>query len=186
MLHPRHHNRIRAGALALLGALALAACQNSTELSSLRVGPLPQPGLLFDVPPPPVTVVRDGPAGELVAGAAAPLVPASAVDAAVGDGLRSWLTPEERRSLAEASQKAAAEFTLQPVGWEAVDPNGARTAAGTAVAVDDVYRAVRGGICRDIRQSLVKGNETHQQQVTLCHRDFGNGLWVWVEGQADQ
>lgn len=138
------------------------------------------------MPPPPVTVVRDGPAGELVAGAAAPLLPAAAVDDAVAGGLRSWLTVVERRSLAEASQKAAAEFTLQPVAWEAVDPSGVRTAAGTAVAVDNVYRAVRGSICRDIRQSLVKSNGTHEEQVTLCHRDFGNGLWVWVEGQADQ
>ena len=147
---------------------------------------MPQPGTFLDVPPPPVTVVRDGPAGELVAGAAAPLVPTAAVDDAVAEGLRSWLTVVERRSLAEASQKAAAEFTLQPVAWEAVDPSGVRTAAGTAVAVDNVYRAVRGSFCRDIRQSLVKSNETHEDQVTLCRRDFGNGLWVWVEGQADQ
>ena len=186
MLHRRHHSGIGAVLLALAGALALAACQGAPDLATLRIGPIPQPGLLFDHPPPPVSVVRDGPAGELIAGAAPPLVPQELVDEAVAESLRPWLTAIERRQLAEASQRAAAEFTLQPVAWEAHDPSGARTAAGAVVAVNNVYYAVRGYYCRDVRQSVAKGNEQHQDQVTLCRRDFGAGNWVWVIGEGDQ
>lgn len=189
MFHRRHHSGIRPVLLSLLGALALAACHAMPDLpdvSALRLSSLPQPGVLLDRPPPPVTVVRDGPAGELIAGAAPPVVPEAAVDDAVAATLRPWLTALERRKLAEASQLAAAEFTLQPIAWEAVDPTGARTAAGAVVAVDNAYRAVRGAICRDLRQTLVKSDEAHQEQVTLCRRDYGDGLWVWVVGQADQ
>jgi surface antigen len=147
---------------------------------------LPKPGVVFDKAPPAVTVVRDGPAGELLNGTAPSVVPEAAVDAAVAQGLRPWLTQLERRRLAEASQRAAAEFTLQPIAWEALDPSGAKTAVGTAVAVDNPYRAVRGHICRELRQSLIKGNEPHLEQVTLCRQEYGAGLAVWIVGRADQ
>lgn len=152
----------------------------------MRLGPLPQAGLLFDRPPPPVSVVRGGPSGELIAGPAPPLVPNSAVDDAIGPSLRPWLTAVERRRLAEASQHAAVDFTLEPVLWTAADPTGARTAAGTVVAVGDVFRAVRGQICRDVRQTVAKDNETHIEQVTLCRHDYGADLAVWVVGNANQ
>lgn len=176
----------------LLGALSLAGCgswhdlTDNVDWSNLRAKDMPQLGVMLDRPPPPVSVVRDGPNGELIAGAAPPLVPDAAVDQVVAEPLRPWLTALERRRLAEASQRAAAEFTLLPVAWAAVDPTGAQTAAGTATAIDNAYRAVRGQICRDLRQSLAKGVEAHQEQVTLCRRDFGNGLYVWVVGNADQ
>lgn len=183
MLHRRYHSRIRALLLALLASAALAACQ---DISSLHAGPIPKAGQIFDQPPPPATVVRDGPAGELIAGPAPPFVPEAEVDAAVAEDLRPWLTAVERRQLAEASQRAAALFTLEPVAWQAVDPTGAHTASGTVVAVGNVYRAVRGDLCRDVRQSVVKDDKTHQDQVTLCRRHFGGELAVWVVGNADQ
>ncbi len=176
----------------LVGALSLAGCgswhdmTDNVDWSDLRLTALPQPGVVLDRPPPPVRVVRDGINGELIAGVAPPLVPDAAVDQAVAEPLRPWLTAVERRRLAEASQRAAADFTLQPTAWEALDPTGAKTATGIATAVDDVYRAVRGQLCRELRQSLTKGEETHQEQVTLCRRDFGSGLYVWVVGIADQ
>ena len=185
MLHVRHHSVKRALLLALLGSAALAGC-SGLEQQFIGLSGLQQPGVYLDRPPPPVTVVRDGPAGELIAGAAPPLVPDAAVDLAVAEPLRPWLTAVERRNLAEASQVAAAEFTLKPVGWEATDPTGAKTAAGAAVAVSNVYRAVRGQMCRDLRQSAVKGDAEHELPVTLCRRDFGAGLYVWVIGDADQ
>ncbi len=166
----------------LLGALSLAGCTDD----HWKPAYWPQPGLLLEKPPPPVKVVRDGPAGTLIAGPAPPLLPDAVADQAVAEPLRAWLTEVERRRLAEASQLAADEFTLQPVAWQATDPTGAKTASGTAVAVDDVFRAVRGQLCRDLRQSLVKGEETHQEQVTLCRRELGSDLFVWVVGNPNQ
>ncbi|HZB92290.1 MAG TPA: hypothetical protein VE397_12655 [Stellaceae bacterium] len=152
----------------------------------MKLGPLPQAGLLFDQSPPPVAVVRGGPSGELIAGPAPLLVPNSAVDDVVAPSLRPWLTAVERRQLAEASQRAATGFTLEPIIWTAADPTGARTAAGNVVAVDDVFRAVRGRICRDVRQTVAKNDETHIGQVTLCRSPYGADLAVWVVGNADQ
>jgi len=181
MRHGRHHSRKRA-VLGMLAAISLAGCAEG-QLQHL-VGL--QPGQLIDRPPPPVTVVRDGPTGELIAGPAAILVPDAAVDLAVAEPLRPWLTAIERRRLAEASQHAADDYVLQPTPWEATDPTGIRTAAGEAVPVDNAFRAVRGQICRDVRQSMVKSDAAQEQQVTLCRRDFGNGLFVWVVGDGNQ
>ena len=116
-------------------AAATPRCRTSRRpIRSCPIPPsfayLPKPGLLFDRAPPGVTVVRDGPNGELLNGPAPPLVPDSAVDAAVAEPLRSLLSPLERRRLAEASQRAAAEYTLQPVAWEATDDSGDKTAVG--------------------------------------------------------
>jgi surface antigen len=131
-------------------------------------------------------VVRDGPSGEVLNGPAPPLVPDQLIDVAIAEPLRHWLNPLERRKLAEASQRAAAEFTLQPVAWEVLDDSGRKIAIGTAMPVDNAYRAVRGRICRELRQSLIKKEEAHQSQVTLCRQEYGNGLSVWIAGTADQ
>ena len=181
----RHHSRLRGGLLALAASLALAACSN-LDISSLHIGPFPQLGQLIDQKPPPVTLVRDGPAGELIAGPAPPYVPDTEVDAVVAGALRPWLTAVERRQLAEASQRATALFTLEPVAWQSVDPSGARTAAGTVVAVGNIYRSVRGEICRDVRQQVVKDDKAHQDQVTLCRHHLDGELAVWLVAQADQ
>jgi surface antigen len=207
MLHGGHHTPIRAAALMLLacGALSLGACSSDGDLKfpdmnmpeismpdiqmSDVTGSLtriPKPGVLFDKTPPAVTVVRDGPSGELLNGTAPPLVPDQVIDTVIAEPLRNWLNPMERRKLAEASQRAAAEFTLQPVAWEVQDDSGKKIAIGTAMPVDNAYRAVRGRVCRELRQSLIKKEEAHQSQVTLCRQDYGNGLWVWVAGTADQ
>jgi surface antigen len=186
MLHAPHHNRNRVRVVTALLGLALAGC-TSAGLRDVNLAAIPQPGLVFDRAPPPVTVVPNGPVGPVLVGPAPPLVPDQLVDAAVADKLRPWLTAIERRSLAEASQRAAGlELTMQPVPWEAHDASGAKTAAGVAVAVDNPYRAVRGRMCRDMRQSLAKGDEQHEEAVTLCRQDFGGGLAVWIVGDADQ
>ena len=207
MLHREHHTPIRAAVLMLLacGALSLGACSSDGDLKfpdmkmpeismpdiqmSDVTGSLtriPKPGVLFDKTPPAVAVVRDGPSGELLNGPAPPLLPDQMIDIAIAEPLRHWLNPLERRKLAEASQRAAAEFTLQPVAWEVLDDSGRKIAIGTAMPVDNAYRAVRGRICRDLRQSLIKREEAHQSQVTLCRQEYGNGLSAWVAGLADQ
>ena len=184
---------LAAGAL----ALALAGC-GDTKMSDIKApnpelpdppsfAYLPKPGLLFDRAPPGVTVVRDGPNGELLNGPAPPLVPDSAVDVAVAEPLRALLSPLERRRLAEATQRAAAEYTLQPIAWEATDDSGSKTAVGTAVAVDNAFRTVRSGrLCRNLRQAAIKGKTPHQEQVTFCRQDYGNGLYVWITGLVDE
>jgi surface antigen len=182
MFHARHHSATGTVLLMLLAAAALAGCADD----HWKPAYWPQPGVLLDRPPPPVTVVRDGAAGVLIAGPAAPLFPDALADQAVAEALRPWLTEIERQRLAQASQRAADDFTLEPVAWEATDPTGAKTASGTAVAVDDVFRAVRGQLCRDLRQSIVKGDERHQEQVTLCRREISNDLFVWVIGNPNQ
>ena len=185
------------------GALSLGACSSDGDLELPKMPEvsapdiqmsditgsltrIPKPGVLFDKTPPAVAVVRDGPSGELLNGPAPPLVPDQAIDTIVAEPLRHWLNPLERRKLAEASQRAAAEYTLQPVAWEVLDDSGRKIAIGTAMPVDNAYRAVRGRVCRDLRQSLIKKDESHQSQVTLCRQDYGNGLWVWIAGLADQ
>jgi hypothetical protein len=201
MPHDRHHSARRAAwaAASVALGLGLAGCGDSgIKLPDIKLpdidlstppsmSSIPKPGALFDRAPPPVTVVRDGPSGELLNGPAPPLVPQVAVDAAVAEPLRPLLSADERRRLAEASQRAAAEFTLQPVAWESIDKEGNKTAVGTAVAVDNAFRAVRNGrLCRNLRQNAIKKEEAHQQQVTLCREDYGNGLYVWVTGFADE
>jgi surface antigen len=206
MLHRGHHTPIRAAVLMLLacGALSLGACSSDDlkfpdmkmpeismpdiQMSDVTgsLTRIPKPGVLFDKTPPAVAVVRDGPSGELLNGPAPPLLPDQMIDIAIAEPLRHWLNPLERRKLAEASQRAAAEFTLQPVAWEVLDDSGRKIAIGTAMPVDNAYRAVRGRICRDLRQSLIKKEEAHQSQVTLCRQEYGNGLSAWVAGLADQ
>ncbi len=148
-------------------ALASAGCSDvAASLKSAALyldAPVPP---AFERTPPPVTVVRGGPSGELLAGAAPPLLPEEAVDEVVGGGLKEWLTPIERRHLADASQQAAIAPTGNPVPWQAVDPKGNPTAAGAAIAVNNVFRSVSG--------------EPHQQLVTLCREYHGDDLAIWV------
>jgi surface antigen len=189
-IHDAHHTAIRPIARCACGifAVALAACSadGSFELHRASLAGLPKPGLLFDAPPPDIVVRRGGPSGELLAGPTVPALPEDAVDTSIGPGLHNWLTPIERRQLAEASQRAALGITGTPVAWAAADPAGAETAKGLALPVDDAQRSVRGRICRDLWQSVDKAGVTHQQQVTLCRRDYGNGLSLWALGDANQ
>ena len=93
--------------------------------------------------PPEVFVVRGGPSGELLAGPIAPSVPEELVDATIGDELRMWLTPMERRLLAGASQSAAVAVTARTTeagmsrlpGTIGETAQQIRDAGGTAVAV---------------------------------------------------
>jgi hypothetical protein len=189
--HARHHSSIGTIMRSACGvlAVALAGCTADgafLDLHRASLAGLPKPGLLFDAPPPDVVVRRGGPSGELLAGPTVPALPDDAVDTAIGPGLRNWLTSIERRQLAEASQRAVLGITGTPVAWAAADPAGTETAKGLALPVDDAQRSVRGRVCRDLWQSVDKAGETHQQQVTLCRRDYGNGLSLWALGDANQ
>jgi surface antigen len=171
--------------------LMAAACANTGVVPPIDtyrgvLAAVPKPGLLFDRPPPDVVVVRGGPWGELLAGPTVPALPDDAVESSIGPGLRSWLTPIERRQLAEASQRAVLGITGTPIAWAAADPAGNETAKGMALPVDDAQRSVRGRVCRDLWQSVEKLGEGHQQQVTLCRHDYGNGVSVWALGDANQ
>ena len=137
-------------------------------------------------PPPEITLRRGGPSGELLGGPVPPALSEEAADAAIGETLRPWLTPIERRELAEASQHAAIALTGAPIGWRAVDGADAVTATGTALAVGAPYYSVRGHICRDLSQSVSKSAELRQQEVTLCRDDPLSGPAVWLLGQRDQ
>jgi len=191
--HGAHHSSI---ALARLGGLLaivlmLAACANTAiapPLDGYRgvLAEVPKPGLLFDRPPPDIVVRRGGPSGELLAGPTVPALPDDAVETAIGPALRNWLTPIERRQLAEASQRAVLSITGTPLEWAAADPAGVQTARGIALPVDDAQRSVRGRVCRDLWQSADKAGQTHQQQITLCRYDYGNGLSIWALGDANQ
>jgi surface antigen len=156
------------------------------DLSSVSLTSIPKPGVLFDKAPPDVEVQRGGPSGELLAGPMLPVLPDANVETSIGPSLRDAMTPIERRQLAEASQRAVLGITGTPVRWKAVDSGGSETARGVAMPVDDTQRSVRGRLCRDLWQSIEKKGEPLEQQVTLCRHDYGNGLSVWVVGDANQ
>lgn len=146
-----------------------------------------QPGLLgriIDNPAPPVAVVAGGPSGVLLSGPYVPDVPDLAVDDVVGSGLKDWLTFEERRSLAMASQRAAIGVTGTPLPWDSQDGGDKVTASGSAVAVGDAFRSLRGPICRAVRQSFDKKGEPHAQTVTLCRVPIKSGVTLWVVADA--
>lgn len=145
-------------------------------------GPL---GRLIDRPAPQVAVSHGGPSGPLINGPVIADVPDPAIDTVVGGGLREWLTHAERRSLAMASQRAVVATTEDAVKWRAQDGDDATTASGTVESVGDVYRSLRGEICRDVRQSVDKNEATHAQTVTLCREPAAAGGTLWVIGSAD-
>jgi hypothetical protein len=179
MSHAGHHSRRAAAALTglALAVLGLAGC---------AILPLPADALLLHKTPPRLVATRGGPWGETLEGPVSPFVADETVDATIGETLRPWLTSIERRELAAASQRAAVAITGSRIAWQARDGADAPTTAGAAMPVGEAYRSVRGRICRDLRQSVELGNGPREQQVTLCRDDQGNGLYVWVVGQADQ
>lgn len=183
MLHALHYSRMIAHRLAFAGMLAcLAGCGTMPNLNPQ--GPF---GRILDRPPPPVVITRGGPTGVLINGPAPVVtdIAAPTVDQVVGDKLRLWLTPEERRALALASEHAVIATTDAAVAWRALDGAKATTAHGTVMPVDDVFRSLRGEICRDVRQRAEKDNEAHAETVTLCRQDVpGNGT-LWLIGSAD-
>ena len=176
--------------LVLLAGVAavLAGCGGPPEIPEIvlprgYLAAFPQPGILFDKPPPAVDVQRGGTAPEVLAGPMLPVLPESDVDKSIGSGLRDGLSPLERRQLAEASQRAVLGITGTPVRWTAGENGGA---AGVAMPVGDAQRSARGRICRDLWQSVEQPGTPRQQQVTLCRFDYGNGLSVWIVGDANQ
>lgn len=156
------------GSLAFGLALSLAGCGDL----------IPHPGLvgrMIDTRPPPGQVTEGGPSGALLGGPV-PDVPDADVDKVVAAGLTQWLTAEERRSLAAASERAAVAPASAAIDWQAHDGGDAVTATGSALAVGEVYRSLRGRICRDVRQSFDKDGKTQAETVALC-RD-GAALWI--------
>jgi hypothetical protein len=177
--HARQYIRIGA---CLIGLLALGGCSSDflTELN--------RPAFLgnqIDRPPPAVDVVSGGPTGVLLTGPYVPDVPDKAVDAVVATGLKEWLTFAERQSLAMASEHAAVATTGAPVAWTAADGTGATTAKGSAVAVSQAFRSLRGEICRDVRQAVDKDNLPHAQTVSLCRTEIATGEHLWTVAAPD-
>jgi hypothetical protein len=97
-----------------------------------------------------------------------------------------WLTPMERRLLASASQSAAVAVTGTPVSWQPLGGIDPPVAAGAAMPVSEIYRSVRGRLCRDLRQSVQKSDQPLEQQVTLCREDEGAHLFVWLIADGDR
>ena len=193
MSHAGHHNRTPGALLVLLSGLAttLVACNQTPEIPAVvlprgYLAALPQPGILFDKAPPDVEVQRGGPGAELLAGPMLPVLPDGDIDSSIGPGLREGLSPLERRQLAEASQRAVLGITGTPVRWTVAETDGREGANGVAMPVDDAQRSVRGRLCRDLWQSVEKAGKPREQQVTLCRFDYGNGLSVWITGDANQ
>jgi len=187
----RQYNRRLVNRFALPALLlALAGCsqlQNWTSDLFARYDPdAPGPlGKMIDRPPPPVTMTHGGPSGRLIGGTVAPDVPEAAIDRIVAAPLREWLTIEERRNLAAASESAASVPTNAPVAWQAKDGSNARTAGGIAVPVADVYRSKGGAICRDVSQRVDKNDKQHVATITLCREMQAQGQALWLIGSAD-
>jgi hypothetical protein len=120
----------------------------------------------------------------LLSGPYVPDVPDMAVDSVIGSGLREWLTFEERRDLAMASQRAAIGVTGTELPWRSQDGGDTITATGGAVAVGGAFRSLRGAICRDVRQSFTKKSEPRAQTVTLCRRAIETGVTLWIADDA--
>ncbi len=165
--------------------LALAGCAD-IEATLARFDPdAPGPlGRAIDRPPPPVQVVQTGASGPLLGPAAAP-VPEPAIDRIVAEPLRTWLTLEERRRLADASEHAAVVPTGTAIPWQALNGANVRTASGTAMPVGNVYRSRRGEICRDVRQTVVRTDAPPPQIVALCRDSQADTVPLWVIGAVD-
>jgi hypothetical protein len=174
--HLSRSRALRAGSLTLAG-LALAGCAYL---------PLDAEALRLQKRPPEIFVTRGGPTGELLAGPIAPSMPEELIDAAIADPLRQQLTPLERRLLAGASQTAAVAQTGTPVSWQPFANLDPPAAAGAAMPVSEAYHSVRGRICRDVRQSIERGDRPLEQQVTLCRMDQGASLLVWLVADGDR
>jgi hypothetical protein len=170
--------------------LALAACStmgtvgssvNSAASSVNSAVNHPAPiGRLMDRPPPGVTVTSGEPSGPLLTGAGLAELPDQSVDLVVAKSLKEWLTFEERKNLAEASEYAATGLTGAAVAWTSRDGAHALTANGSATAVDDVYLSLRGHVCRDVRQNVTKRGDSHFDTVTLCRSELQAGVPLWI------
>lgn len=166
---------------------ALAACATADDVKT-SADSLYHPGLIgriLDVPPPAVPVSSGEPAGALLAGPGLSELPDSSVDSVIAPGLKEWLTFTERKDLAVASELAATGATGRAVDWRSHDGSQSLTAGGTATAVDDVYRSLRGGVCRDVRQNITKMGDSHFATVPLCRTEITAGVIVWTVGPAE-
>lgn len=159
--------------------LALAGCTIDFD----RKFDMTKPGYLgvqIDQPAPPVQMIQPNPRPALIGSAIMPDIPDNTVDSVIGPALRDWLTVEERRNLAVASERAAIDAVGTTFAWQAQDGGEKVTATGTATAVGGVYRALRGRVCRDVRQTFSKDDQSHAQTLTLCREEIGSGVALWV------
>jgi hypothetical protein len=178
----RQYSRRLALALVLPTLAGCTAVDNFLAHDVDRTAPL---GRFIDRPAPQVPVTKGGPNGVLIGGPVAPEVPEAAIDQVVGANLRTWLTLEERRSLAVASETAAYSTGGLKVEWQAKDGSSAVTATGSATAIGDVYRSRRGEVCRDVFQRFEKSAVEHEQTITLCREAQAAGIPMWLIGTAD-
>jgi len=164
-------------AAALSTALLAAACGwNPRSLIGGMTGPLPAPAPID---------MDGGIHGALIGGEDLPAsLPPALADAAIAPGIKSRLEPFERLALAEASQQAATAKRGQRISWPATAPAAVAETqapdAGWVAAVSDPYLSSHGLLCRDLRQALVRGEESTVAAVSLCREDAGGGAHVWV------
>jgi hypothetical protein len=186
--HGLHYSRRCLAWLATTGLLlGLGACESVENWVHNTAQEVPPGflGSLIDRPAPGVTVTAGDPARAQLNGPAAIVLPEAAVNNVVGEALRNWLTYEERRNLAVASEQAAVDPTGTTQPWQSADGAGVVTAIGSATSVADVYRSLRGRICRDVWQTVKKQDDARAQLVTLCRDTQDAGPILWVIAKAD-
>jgi len=155
----------------------VSSAAQDVESAAQHPGPV---GRLMDRPPPAVTVTSGDPSGPLLAGPGLAELPDASIDLVIAPPLKEWLTFAERKNLAAASEEAATGTTGLPFAWQSEDGTHTMTAAGSAVAVADVYRSLRGQICREVRQNITKRGDAHFGIVTLCRTEIADGIPAWT------
>jgi len=130
--------------------------------------------------PPETTTENGGMSGPLIGAGREIHVPEDLVDSAVGSEIGRWLSAPERQALADASQKAIAGVRNTRLTWAALAPDGDATAEGWIAPVSDPYRSAHGQICRDVRQALVRAEQSMAQELSLCRQELASGAAVWT------
>ena len=106
-------------------------------------------------------------------------MPPALADQVVASDLAQWLSVPERQALAQASQHAAVAERGSRIAWVSKAPGGGTTAAGWTMPVSDVYRSVRGEICRDVSQTIARDDAPLAQSVSLCRGTQGADASLW-------
>ena len=126
-----------------------------------------------------IGAVTGGVAGALIARRTGANPIAGAVVGAVaggiiGNAIGKSLDDEERRQLALATQRAAAQPVVaakpaKKVYWKRTDPGTKKvTASGWVVPRSEPYQKPDGTTCRDVTQNVQKNGQNESQHITLC------------------
>jgi len=166
----------------LLLPMLLAACDTLNQWAAdWRAVPPGAGGRVLRAPAPQETIVENGGMSGALIGAGREIhVPDNLVDSSVGSEIGRRLSQPERQVLADASQKAVTGVRDTRLAWAAEGPDGKPTAEGWIAPVSDPYRSPHGLICRDVRQALVRPDQTLAQELSLCREDLPSGAAVWT------